>query len=257
MSENRFGKRLQRYRKVAGFRSVKDFANAMSPESSITASVLESIESADRPRELKVREIFTLAEALKISPIYLLIDVGRPLDPLDVVSGVDKSGMDLLKDFDVKYRDDRSMNDLEYSLAWRHSLIKEISDSEWRAELWRSKLGEDRDPRAAGSLAHELAKQLMTLRALSRQPSKRGRWDDLPEEVGGVWQERSDKVYLELRELAREYELDLASYFDGYDLEVTGELGPELTRAIKLRRSRQEEEFGQLPNHARVTEGEA
>lgn len=223
MSQKLFGKRLQAYRKAAGFRSVDAFLEAL-PPGFISASVLRTIE-AGRDREFTVRELLVLADALKISPLYLLVDVLHPEDPLDIITGANKSGLEFLAEFDADQRNgsEKPRSDLEYHLVAIHSTLKAITDGERDLEVLRSLLKRNPSESQARALAYALSRHFLALRAYSQEPG-----------VSEVWEERSDKAWREFLDTATKYGLDIPNHFHVIDLELV-ELGQSVSKEVKRR----------------------
>jgi transcriptional regulator with XRE-family HTH domain len=76
------GRRIKSYRKYFGLGSSRDLANAI-PNEKITESVIQNIESG-RKSDLTVSQLLEIAHAIGVSPLALLVPIGRPLAPLDL-----------------------------------------------------------------------------------------------------------------------------------------------------------------------------
>lgn len=81
-SESGIGARIQAARKLRGFKSARDLADAI-PGGNITESILQNIE-AGRKSDLSVSQLLNIALALRVAPAFLLAPLGRPSDPLDL-----------------------------------------------------------------------------------------------------------------------------------------------------------------------------
>jgi transcriptional regulator with XRE-family HTH domain len=76
------GQRIATYRKLLGFRSSQDLANAI-PNAKITESVIQNIESG-RKKDVSVAQLLDISKALGISPIFLLVRIGDPMGKVDL-----------------------------------------------------------------------------------------------------------------------------------------------------------------------------
>jgi transcriptional regulator with XRE-family HTH domain len=76
------GKRIASYRKLFGMSSSRDLAAAI-PNEKITDSVIQNIESG-RKSDVTVSQLLEIAHALGISPLLLLVPIGRPKNTLDL-----------------------------------------------------------------------------------------------------------------------------------------------------------------------------
>ena len=76
------GARIAAARKVRGFKSTKDLADAI-PGDSITGSILQNIE-AGRKNDLAVAQLLNIAWALGVSPTWILAPIGSPSEHIDL-----------------------------------------------------------------------------------------------------------------------------------------------------------------------------
>ena len=91
------GQRIARYRKLAGFRSSQDLADAI-PNPKVTASVLQNIESG-RKKDISVGQLLDISKALDLSPIFFLVPIEKPFAEVDLANvGSDVARM---KSFEV------------------------------------------------------------------------------------------------------------------------------------------------------------
>ena len=70
------GQRIQSIRKRRGIKSAADLAAAI-PGNVISAATIQNIE-AGRKIDVSVSQVFNIAYALKVAPIYLLVDIRNP-----------------------------------------------------------------------------------------------------------------------------------------------------------------------------------
>jgi transcriptional regulator with XRE-family HTH domain len=70
------GARVRELRKERGFRSQKDLADAI-PGGKVTAATIDNIETG-RKTTVDVSQLFNIAKALRVSPVYLLVPLRTP-----------------------------------------------------------------------------------------------------------------------------------------------------------------------------------
>jgi transcriptional regulator with XRE-family HTH domain len=70
------GARVRELRKLRGFRSQKDLADAI-PGSKVSAATIDNIETG-RKTTIDVSQLFNIAKALRVPPIYLLAPIRTP-----------------------------------------------------------------------------------------------------------------------------------------------------------------------------------
>lgn len=83
------GRRIASYRKYLGYASTRDLADAIA-NPKVTESVLQNIESG-RKSDISVSQLIDISVALNISPLFLLVPIGRPMDKLDLTNLGDES----------------------------------------------------------------------------------------------------------------------------------------------------------------------
>ena len=76
------GVRVASYRKWLGFKTAKDLADAI-PNEKITASVIQNIESG-RKADLSVAQLLDISKALGITPLALIVPIGKPYAKVDL-----------------------------------------------------------------------------------------------------------------------------------------------------------------------------
>jgi transcriptional regulator with XRE-family HTH domain len=77
-----FGQRVQRMRKLVGFRSSKSLADAIN-NPLISESVIRNIENG-RKAEVSIVHLLEIAWAIGVSPIVLLLDYSTPTQPAKI-----------------------------------------------------------------------------------------------------------------------------------------------------------------------------
>lgn len=82
LAQSGIGNRIQAIRKQHGIRSAKDLADAI-PSDNVTEAIIQNIE-AGRKQDLSVSQLLNIAWALRVTPIFLLAAIGRPLAKLDI-----------------------------------------------------------------------------------------------------------------------------------------------------------------------------
>jgi transcriptional regulator with XRE-family HTH domain len=86
------GRRIASYRKLGKMATSADLA-ARIPNPKVTASVIQNIESG-RKADLSVSQLLDIAMGLGVSPLVLLVPVGRPFQPVDLPGvGADVSAL--------------------------------------------------------------------------------------------------------------------------------------------------------------------
>jgi transcriptional regulator with XRE-family HTH domain len=81
-TETSIGTRIQAVRKHRGIRTTKELADKI-PGGNVTEAVLQNIE-AGRKSDLSVSQLLNIANALSVSPVFLLAPVGHPTSTLDL-----------------------------------------------------------------------------------------------------------------------------------------------------------------------------
>ncbi|NEN07640.1 helix-turn-helix transcriptional regulator [Diaminobutyricibacter tongyongensis] len=81
-SETTLGSRIKLARRQRGFRTTREFADAIEG-GNVTAAVLENVESG-RKADISVSQLLNIAKALGVPPSMLLAPIGRPNARLDL-----------------------------------------------------------------------------------------------------------------------------------------------------------------------------
>lgn len=81
-SEPNVGARIKLARRERGYRTTRDFAEAV-PGGNITSAILENIESG-RKADISVSQLLNISRALNVPPSYLLAPIGNPNSALDL-----------------------------------------------------------------------------------------------------------------------------------------------------------------------------
>jgi transcriptional regulator with XRE-family HTH domain len=127
------GRRIANYRRMRGFDTAKQLADAI-PNEKMTASVIQNIESG-RKSDLAVSQLLDIARGIGVSPLFLLTPVGRPFDKIDLPGvGADVANM-TVHEFDVWLTVSNKQDILETQEAaqvrrivqWMRSLIESVN----------------------------------------------------------------------------------------------------------------------------------
>ncbi|MGV8851724.1 MAG: helix-turn-helix domain-containing protein [Rhodoglobus sp.] len=101
MAENgsaHIGERIAKYRKLAGFKTAKALSDALGD--GVTVAVIQNIESGRR-RDLSISQLIRIADAVEISPVFLMYDIELPGKTVAIEGAPDRVGSMRGVEFDM------------------------------------------------------------------------------------------------------------------------------------------------------------